>query len=92
MVQFLKTTLIGGILFLVPIIIFIAVIGKAVRLIKKLATIFMLLLDDSHFYCWLHFVFFHRCIFIWKRYIHRSRVRQGETLVCGFAKDGLPRG
>jgi hypothetical protein len=52
----------------------------------------MLLLDDSHFYCWLHFVFFHRCIFIWKRYIHRSRVRQGETLVCGFAKDGLPRG
>jgi len=38
MVKFLKTTVIGGILFLVPIIIFIAVIGKAVRLIKKLAT------------------------------------------------------
>jgi uncharacterized membrane protein len=32
MVQFLKTTLIGGILFLVPIIIFIAVIGKALEL------------------------------------------------------------
>jgi len=37
MLKFLKTTVIGGILFLVPIIIFIAVIGKALELAKKLA-------------------------------------------------------
>ena len=38
MLKFLKTTVVGGILFLVPIIIFIAVIGKALELTKKLAT------------------------------------------------------
>ena len=37
MLKFLKTTVVGGILFLVPIIIFIAVIGKALELTKKLA-------------------------------------------------------
>jgi uncharacterized membrane protein len=37
MLKFLKTTVVGGILFLVPIIIFIAVIGKAIELTKKLA-------------------------------------------------------
>jgi uncharacterized membrane protein len=37
MLKFLKTTMVGGILFLVPIIIFIAVIGKALELTKKLA-------------------------------------------------------
>jgi uncharacterized membrane protein len=37
MLKFLKTTMVGGILFLVPIIIFIAVIGKALELSKKLA-------------------------------------------------------
>ena len=37
MVQFLKTTLIGGIVFMVPIIIFIAIIGKAIKLTNKLA-------------------------------------------------------
>jgi uncharacterized membrane protein len=38
MFRFLKTTVLGGILFLVPIIIFIAVIGKALMITKKLAT------------------------------------------------------
>jgi uncharacterized membrane protein len=37
MLKFLKTTMVGGILFLVPIIIFIAIIGKALELTKKLA-------------------------------------------------------
>ena len=37
MVQFLKTTLIGGIVFMVPLIIFIAIIGKAIKLTNKLA-------------------------------------------------------
>ena len=37
MLKFKKTTMVGGILFLVPIIIFIAVIGKALELTKKLA-------------------------------------------------------
>ena len=37
MLNFLKTTMVGGILFLVPIIIFIAIIGKALELSKKLA-------------------------------------------------------
>jgi uncharacterized membrane protein len=37
MSKFLKTTVIGGILFLVPIIIFIAIIGKALALTNKLA-------------------------------------------------------
>ena len=37
MVKFLKTTLIGGIVFMVPIIIFIAIIGKAIKLTNKLA-------------------------------------------------------
>ena len=36
--QFLKTTVIGGIVFLVPIVIFIAVIGKALEVTGKLAT------------------------------------------------------
>jgi uncharacterized membrane protein len=38
MFRFLKTTILGGILFLVPIVIFIAVIGKALQLTHKLAT------------------------------------------------------
>lgn len=37
MFRFLKTTVQGGILFLVPVIIFIMVIGKAVKLTDKLA-------------------------------------------------------
>ena len=36
MLRFLKTTILGGILFLVPIVIFIAVIGKAFLLTDKL--------------------------------------------------------
>ena len=38
MLRFLKTTVLGGILFLVPIIIFIAIIGKALQITNKLAT------------------------------------------------------
>ena len=38
MLRFLKTTVLGGILFLVPIIIFIAIIGKALKITNKLAT------------------------------------------------------
>lgn len=38
MFRFLKTTVLGGILFLVPIIIFIAIIGKALQITNKLAT------------------------------------------------------
>jgi uncharacterized membrane protein len=38
MFRFLKTTVLGGILFLVPIVIFIAVIGKALQLTDMLAT------------------------------------------------------
>jgi len=37
MVKFLKTTVIGGVVFMVPIIIFIAIIGKAIELTVKLA-------------------------------------------------------
>ena len=37
MLRFLKTTVLGGILFLVPIIIFIAIIGKALQITNKLA-------------------------------------------------------
>jgi uncharacterized membrane protein len=37
MFQFLKTTVLGGILFLVPIVVFVAVIGKALQLTHKLA-------------------------------------------------------
>ena len=37
MVKFLKTTVIGGIVFMVPIVIFIAIIGKAIELTNKLA-------------------------------------------------------
>ncbi|MGC1955723.1 MAG: DUF502 domain-containing protein [Gammaproteobacteria bacterium] len=37
MFRFLKTTVLGGVVFLVPIIIFIAVIGKALELTNKLA-------------------------------------------------------
>lgn len=36
--RFVKTTVIGGILFLVPIVIFIAVIGKALEITGKMAT------------------------------------------------------
>ena len=35
--RFIKTTVLGGILFLVPIVIFIIVIGKALQLIDKVA-------------------------------------------------------
>lgn len=38
MVQFLKTTVIGGIVFMVPIVILIVIIGKAIKLANKLAT------------------------------------------------------
>jgi len=38
MLRFFKTTVLGGILFLVPIIIFIAIIGKALQITNKLAT------------------------------------------------------
>ena len=37
MFRFLKTTVLGGALFLVPIVIFIAVIGKAIQLTDKVA-------------------------------------------------------
>jgi len=37
MLKFLKTTVVGGIFFLIPVIIFIAIIGKALELTKKLA-------------------------------------------------------
>jgi uncharacterized membrane protein len=37
MLRFLKTTVFGGILFLVPIVIFIAIIGKALQITNKLA-------------------------------------------------------
>jgi uncharacterized membrane protein len=37
MFRFLKTTVLGGVLFLVPIVIFIAVIGKALQLTDMLA-------------------------------------------------------
>ncbi len=37
MLRFLKTTVHGGILFLVPIVIFIAIIGKALQITNKLA-------------------------------------------------------
>ena len=37
MVQILKTTVLGGILFLVPIVILVAIIGKALALTNKLA-------------------------------------------------------
>ena len=36
-VQFLKTTVIGGLLFLVPVIIVIAIVGKAFEIMKKVA-------------------------------------------------------
>ncbi len=38
MLRFLKTMVVGGVLFLLPIVIFIAVIGKAIQLTDKLAT------------------------------------------------------
>jgi uncharacterized membrane protein len=44
MFRFLKTTVLGGIVFLVPIIIFIVVIGKALKLTNKLAAPFVGLL------------------------------------------------
>ena len=37
MTQFIKTTVIGGIIFLVPIVIFVAVIGKGLEFTNKLA-------------------------------------------------------
>lgn len=37
MLRFLKTTVLGGIFFLIPIIIFVAVIGKALQITNKLA-------------------------------------------------------
>jgi uncharacterized membrane protein len=37
MVKFIKTTILGGILFLVPIVIFIAIIGKALELSNTIA-------------------------------------------------------
>jgi len=37
MLRFLKTTVFGGIVFLVPIVIFIAIIGKALQVTSKLA-------------------------------------------------------
>jgi len=37
MLRFLKTTVLGGILFLLPIVIFIAVIGKALQITSKFA-------------------------------------------------------
>jgi len=37
MMNFLKTTVLGGILFLFPIVIFAVVIGKALKLVDKLA-------------------------------------------------------
>lgn len=38
MIKFIRTTVLGGILFLFPIVIFAAVIGKALQLVDKLAT------------------------------------------------------
>jgi uncharacterized membrane protein len=35
--RFLKTTVIGGIVFLVPLIIIVAIIGKAIEIMKKVA-------------------------------------------------------
>jgi uncharacterized membrane protein len=35
--RFLKTTVIGGLVFLVPIIIIVAIIGKAFEIMKKVA-------------------------------------------------------
>lgn len=37
MFRFIKTTIVGGVLFLVPIVIFIAIIGKAIELTARLA-------------------------------------------------------
>jgi uncharacterized membrane protein len=37
MLNFLKTTVLGGILFLIPIVIFITIIGKALQITNKLA-------------------------------------------------------
>jgi uncharacterized membrane protein len=37
LVKFFKTTVIGGIVFLVPVIVFIAVVGKAMKWAKKFA-------------------------------------------------------
>ncbi len=37
MIQFTKTTVIGGIIFLVPIVVFVAVIGKGLEFTSKLA-------------------------------------------------------
>ena len=37
MFRFLKTTVLGGVLFLVPVVIFLAVIGKALKITSKLA-------------------------------------------------------
>jgi uncharacterized membrane protein len=36
--RFIQTTVLGGILFLVPIVIFAAIIGKALQLVDKVAT------------------------------------------------------
>jgi len=38
MIQFLKTTIIGGVLFLVPIIILIEIVGAALKITNKLAS------------------------------------------------------
>ncbi len=38
MLRFIQTTVLGGILFLVPIVIFAAIIGKALQLVDKVAT------------------------------------------------------
>ena len=38
MLRFIQTTVLGGILFLVPIVIFAAIIGKALQLLDKVAT------------------------------------------------------
>lgn len=37
MVQFIKTTILGGIIFLIPIVLFIAIFGKAIKITGKLA-------------------------------------------------------
>lgn len=37
LVRFLKTTLIGGVVFLVPVIIVVAIVGKALQIMKKMA-------------------------------------------------------
>lgn len=49
MLRFLKTTVLGGILFLVPIIVFIAIIGKALQITGKLAIPFAGLLGADKF-------------------------------------------